>query len=698
MATELGQAYVQIMPSAKGISGLIKKQIDPEASSAGASAGDLLGGKLVSMAKRVIATAAIGKALSASLMAGADLQQSMGGIETLFKGSANKVKDYANQAYKTAGLSANSYMENVTSFSASLLQSMGGNTAKAADKANMAMVDMSDNANKMGTNIGDIQNAYQGFAKQNYTMLDNLKLGYGGTQEEMKRLLGDAQKVTGVKYDMSNLSDVYSAIHVIQGQLHITGTTSKEAASTFSGSMESMKGAAQNVLGKLALGMNIGPDLQALAQTTSTFVFGNLIPMVGNIVTALPGAIITFAQTAAPLFLAQGQKLLQNLATGVTTGLPSFMITLQGIITSLTTWITTNLPTIMNIGVQMLTNIANGILQYLPTLVTVAGNLINTFVTFLMTSIPVLLQSGKNLLLRLIDGIISNLPAMGQSAIQAISKFIDVILQNYPQYLQSGAKILLSLVQGLLQRLPSLITAVFTLVKQFVMMLISKLPEIISTGGKLLLSLVAGLIGSIPKLLVAVGRIAQTILSELGKIDLIQIGSNLIKGLWEGISDMAGWIKDKIAGFGKGVLNSLKSFFGIHSPSTVFRDQIGRYLVEGLGVGIDRYSEVAFDAMTAMAQGIQGLVPTVDLGFTGAASGSVTAAVVKHQVQAVAGTSQLPGSSTDNKVMELLQVIADKSPIINGSSVAPALAPFTSNAQRVRQQIVDRGGTVSVKF
>lgn len=300
MATDLGQAYVQIVPSAKGISGAIRNQLDPEASAAGVSAGTSLAGKLVSVVKAAIATAAIGKSIGMALTEGANLEQSLGGIETLFKGSADKVKKYADEAYRTSGLSANDYMENVTSFSASLLQSVGGDTEKAADVANMAMIDMSDNANKMGTNMGDIQNAYQGFAKQNYTMLDNLKLGYGGTQEEMKRLLADAEKLTGVKYDINNLSDVYNAIHAIQENLDITGTTAKEAAETFSGSFAAMKAAASNVLGKMALGQDIQPSLNQLAETTSTFFIGNFIPMVTNILKALPGAIVTLIKASIP--------------------------------------------------------------------------------------------------------------------------------------------------------------------------------------------------------------------------------------------------------------------------------------------------------------------------------------------------------------------------------------------------------------
>ena len=292
MATELGKAYVQIIPSAKGISGMIQKEMGGEVASAGVSAGESLGSKMMGAVSGVIAAAGIGKAIGASINEGAALQQSLGGIETLFKDSADKVKGFANEAYKTTGLSANAYMENVTGFSASLLQSLGGDTNKAAETANMAMIDMSDNANKMGTSMESIQLAYQGFAKQNYTMLDNLKLGYGGTKQEMQRLLADAEKLTGVKYDINNLSDVYSAIHAIQENLDITGTTAREAATTFTGSFESMKAAAQNVLGKLSLGEDIQPALQALMETTSTFLFGNLIPMIGNILKQIPNLIL----------------------------------------------------------------------------------------------------------------------------------------------------------------------------------------------------------------------------------------------------------------------------------------------------------------------------------------------------------------------------------------------------------------------
>lgn len=359
MATELGKAYVQIIPSAKGISGMIQKEMGGEVASAGVSAGESLGSKMMGAVSGVIAAAGIGKAIGASINEGAALQQSLGGVETLFKDSADKVKGFANEAYKTTGLSANAYMENVTGFSASLLQSLGGDTDKAAETANMAMIDMSDNANKMGTSMESIQLAYQGFAKQNYTMLDNLKLGYGGTKQEMQRLLADAEKLTGVKYDINNLSDVYSAIHTIQENLDITGTTAREAATTFTGSFESMKSAAQNVLGKLSLGEDIQPALQALMETTSTFLFGNLIPMIGNILKQIPililggikgvfsgifgeglgsimGSIVTALGSAFLAFKAF------STVTGLLSGIPAVLTTIKTAVTGLFTVMSAN--------------------------------------------------------------------------------------------------------------------------------------------------------------------------------------------------------------------------------------------------------------------------------------------------------------------------------------------------------------------
>lgn len=565
MATDLGQAYVQIVPSAKGISGAIRGQLDPEASSAGISAGNNIAGSMIKTIGTAIAAAGIGKLFSSALSEGADLQQSMGGIETLFKGSADKVKKYADEAYKTSGLSANDYMQNVTSFSASLLQSMGGDTEKAADKANMAMVDMSDNANKMGTNMGDIQNAYQGFAKQNYAMLDNLKLGYGGSKSEMERLLTDAQKLTGVKYDINNLSDVYSAIHAVQEQLGVTGTTAKESAETFSGSLASMKSAFSNVLGKLALGQAIGSELNALAETTSTFLFKNLFPMVGNILKGLPTAIGTFISASAPILSQQLGGLFSSIDTNQV--LSSFQTTFNNVLN----WITANLPSFLAKGVEILTNIGNGILQAIPTLITTAGQIINNLFNFLMTNLPVIFEAGKNLLLNLVDGIIANLPAIGNAAIQAVSSFIDVIIQNYPTYLAKGYEILGSLIMGIMQRLPDLISAAFSLMTSFITMLLSKLPDLLSAGAQLLGSMVRGIINNLPQILSA--------------------GSNIMTSLNNGISLMVGKVLSTIANM---LNNMITSIAGINLFGA------GRAIIDGFLGGL----RSSFESVKSFVGGI----------------------------------------------------------------------------------------------
>lgn len=302
----IATAYVQIVPTTKGISGSLTSSLGGEASSAGDTAGGLLGNGLVTKALGIISAAAIGttivKGISAAISAGGDLEQSIGGVQTLFANSmadaSETVIANAKKAYETAGVSANQYMEQATSFAASLVSSLDGDVAKAAEVTDTAITDMADNSNKMGTAMQDIQNAYQGFAKQNYTMLDNLKLGYGGTQEEMKRLLKDAQEISGVKYDISNLSDVYEAIHVIQEDLGVTGTTAKEAATTLSGSFNMMKASAENALGAIALGENVGPALNELSETVSNYLFGNLIPMIGTVIASAPEALSSFIKGA----------------------------------------------------------------------------------------------------------------------------------------------------------------------------------------------------------------------------------------------------------------------------------------------------------------------------------------------------------------------------------------------------------------
>lgn len=321
MATKLADAYVQIIPSAKGIQGSISNVLNGEAESAGASAGAGIASKL----KGAIATAGIGaavvQAVKASIDAGGALQQSFGGLETIYGDAAEEAKQYAYEAAK-AGISANDYAEQAVSFGASLKQAFAGDTTKAVKAANTAIMDMTDNAAKMGTPIENIQNAYQGFAKQNYTMLDNLKLGYGGTKTEMERLLADAQKISGVEYNIDNLGDVYDAIHVIQGELGLTGVAADEAATTFTGSFGSMKANLTNLLGNMSLGEDVKPSLMALLGSTQTFITGNFLPMIRNILGSLPDIFTTVFSWAADAitsinWIETGQNLITNIKTGI---------------------------------------------------------------------------------------------------------------------------------------------------------------------------------------------------------------------------------------------------------------------------------------------------------------------------------------------------------------------------------------------
>lgn len=433
--TELGKAYVQIIPSAKGISGSIKAALGNEPDAAGEAAGQSMGSKLVSTLKKVIAAAGIGTAFYKALTEGAALEQSLGGVETLFKDSAETIKQYAANAYKTAGVSANSYMEQVTSFSASLLQSLDGDTAKAAEYANRALVDMSDNANKMGTDIGSIQWAYQGFAKANYTMLDNLKLGYGGTKEEMARLIRDAAKMTdiqeklGVTVDSSSMSfgNVVNAISVMQESLGIAGTTSEEAATTISGSLASMKAAFSNVLGGLTLGQDIQPALNGLADTVTTFLFGNLLPAVGNILKGLPSAIGTFITSAGPqISTAIGKALgsispdLSSLWESVSSKLGGLWSSLSGAMAPLSGLLSSLEPLVQ--GVLSLADAALGKIQETVDALGPALETVSPILQKLFDSIGSFVQGHANELVSALAGI-----AAGFGAFKALASVVSTI-------------------------------------------------------------------------------------------------------------------------------------------------------------------------------------------------------------------------------------------------------------------------------
>ena len=487
---ELGKAYVQIVPSAKGIKDSIAEELGGESARAGESAGQLFTGKLVGTVKTVLGTAAIGKTISDSVNAGGALQQSLGGIETLFKDSADKVKTYAAQAYKTAGLSANDSMESTTSFAASLLSSVSQDTDAAAQLANMAMVDMSDNANKMGTSMQDIQNAYQGFAKQNYTMLDNLKLGYGGTQAEMQRLLKDAEKISGVKYDLGNLADMYSAIHVIQTELDITGTTAREATTTLTGSFASMKAAAQNVLGQMALGEDLQPSLEALVETARTYLVDNLLPLVVNAVGGIPEAIAALV----PAILQTGTELLQNLTSGFTAGIPDFLSQALPAVLSFTEELRANFGDFVSAGIDLILSLANGLVEGLPQLFAYIPDIVINIAGLINDNAPKILAGAVGLMVQLGKGLIDSIPLIIQNLGKIVEAIVSVI--SAFNWLDLGANILKGLASGIKSMASSVTQAMQQGISGAISWIKSLPGQAVQWGKDLIQSFISGLKGT----------------------------------------------------------------------------------------------------------------------------------------------------------------------------------------------------------
>ena len=531
-------------------------------------------GKIGSIAVAGLAgvTAAVGGAASAlaglgtaSVNSYADLEQNIGGIETLFKGSADKVIKNAENAYKTAGMSANQYMETVTGFSASLLQSVGGDTEKAADSANMALIDMADNANKMGTSMESIQWAYQGFAKQNYTMLDNLKLGYGGTKEEMERLLADAQKLTGVRYDISNLNDVFNAIHVIQGELGITGTTAKEAATTITGSIGSMKAAFDNFL-------NGSGTIDQLINTGLTAI--------QNIVNA-------------------AGKLLPDLIQSIANATPQIVSTINTIFPQILNLIIGNAPTILNSIGQVLMALSTTLMEYMPQILTLAMQLIQYFINGLITMLPQIIKMGIQLITQLILGIAQMLPELIPQAVNAVITIAEGLLDNIDLLIDAAIQLIIGLAEGLITAIPILIEKIPIIIEKLINAIVNNLPKLIEMGITLIIKLAEGLIKAIPTLVKAIPQIISALINGLGQLPgmVWDIGKNIVQGLWNGISNMAGWLWNKITGWCSSIFDGIKNFFGIHSPSKLFENEIGKYLALGLGEGFDDNLDKVYSQM-----------------------------------------------------------------------------------------------------
>ena len=521
----------------------------------------------------------------------AEYEQLVGGVDTLFKDSSAKVQEYAANAYKTAGLSANEYMDTVTSFSASLLQSLGGDTEKAAQKADQAITDMADNANKMGTGMEMIQNAYQGFAKQNYTMLDNLKLGYGGTKEEMERLLADAEKLSGQKFDISSYSDIVDAIHVVQTEMGITGTTAAEAASTIEGSSGSAKAAWSNLITGIA---DENADFKTL---TSNFVDSlvtagkNIIPRISVILGGISQLVTSASTTIIPMVI-----------TTITDNLPALLQAAVALVGALGQGIIDSLPAITQAAIDIIFYLADSLIANLPTLI--AGLLqVTMTIVQTLTSTDFLIQLNETalqLIMTLAQGLIDAIPQLIATIPLIIGNWLAAVVVQLPSIIQTGIDLLFALIDGIIKCIPELVAAVPTLIIAFINGIVNNLDKIILAAPQIIVSLITGIIGAIPELIAAVPRVIAAIADTIRNYDWGGIGRNIVQGLKDGIAGMwdniKNWFNEKV----NSLVGGVKRILGIHSPSKVFA-RIGSFMAEGLGEGFsDEFTSVKNDIEGSM--------------------------------------------------------------------------------------------------
>ena len=641
------------------------------------------------------AISAVGKFSAAAVAAGAtavaaltksavesyaDYEQLVGGVETLFKDSAGIVQEYAANAFQTAGLSANDYMETVTGFSASLLQSVGGDTEEAARIADQAITDMADNANKMGSSMESIQNAYQGFAKQNYTMLDNLKLGYGGTKQEMERLLADAEKLSGVHYDISNLNDVYEAIHVVQGELGITGTTAEEASTTIQGSAAAMKAAWQNMLTGIAdenadfdglinnlvksietFAQNIIPRVEQALKGVGKLVSGlapiivqelpnlisEILPSFIEAVMSIVDSIIGIIPELLPVVLEAiteiGMEVINSLseilpdilqavidgviqvANAISENLPQIVAALTQGLLQLVQVIIDNMPQFLQAALQLFISIQEAIFQAMPIIIAALPQLITGIVDFIVGAIPQLIQAYIQLLSSLVDALPEIIAAIVAALPQIIDGIITALLEGLPLIIQCGVQLFIALIQNIGEIISGIAKALPDLIAGIVESILEHLPEIIECGVQLFIALIANLPTIIVELVKAVPQIIQALLEAFGEgvSKFGEMGVNLVKGLWNGFkSKLDEFFTNAKQWFSNGIAK-IKNSLGIHSPSTVFAG-IGKYLVLGLDEGITDNISSASKAMEQMSNAVEAAfnpnleIPTVedDMGLS----------------------------------------------------------------------------------
>lgn len=557
------------------------------------------------------AVSAVGKFSAAAVAAGAtaaaaitksavesyaDYEQLVGGVETLFKDSAGIVQEYAANAFQTAGLSANEYMETVTGFSASLLQSVGGDTEEAARIADMAITDMADNANKMGTSMESIQNAYQGFAKQNYTMLDNLKLGYGGTKEEMKRLLEDAEKLSGIHYDISNLNDVYSAIHVIQEELDITGTTAKEASTTIQGSAAAMKAAWQNMLTGIAdENADFDTLIGNLVSSVSTFA-ENILP---RIEIALKG-VGKLISGLAPIIV----EALPNLLNTI---LPEFINAVMSIVDSIIAVLPELLPTLIDAAVDILMQLIEALAENLPTIIEAILEGLNQIIEGITENLPTLIEAVVSCFNQIIEVVAQNLPTITQSIVEGLITIVQAIIDNLPQFLQAFLTLILSFNEAFIQALPQIIEALPQLIEGIINFIIEAIPMLIDAYIQLMTALIEALPDIIAAISEALPELIDGIISGILTLlpEIIECGIQLFIALIENIGEIISGIAKALPDLINGIVQAILE----HLPEII---ECGVKLFVAL---VENLPKILIEILKAVAEILSSILGAINDGF-----------------------------------------------------------------------------------
>lgn len=604
------------------------------------------------------ASAAIVALTKEALESYAEYEQLVGGVETLFKESNQTVLEYAQDAFRTAGLSANEYMDTVTSFSASLLQSLNGDTQKAAEAADQAIIDMSDNANKMGTSMESIQNAYQGFAKQNYTMLDNLKLGYGGTKEEMERLLADAEKLTGQKYDLSSFADIVEAIHAIQTEMGITGTTAEEATTTIQGSASAMKAAWQNMMTGLAADdMNLDTQISNLVNSVVTFS-QNLIPRIEQILIGI-GQMVT---QLAPVII-------QELPAMIAQVLPSFLDAAVQMLSSFGTALIKSAPVLRDYALELLTDLAGYFRENLPAMIETGLEVVSGFANSLRENAGLLIDAALDLAMSLAQGLADAIPAIIENVPEIVSNIANTINDNAPKILETGVGIIGALLQGLLDSIPALvenipqiINAIINVFSAFSWLDLGK--NIMDFVGQGIKSMTASMTNYAKQIVPAVKNGLSSLPSEM-----LNIGKNIVNGIWNGIKNSITWLKNQIKGFAAGIVNSIQEFLGIHSPSKVMQDQVGKYMAQGVGVGF-------VEEMGAVQRRINSSMDALASNMIFEPAGAPAPAM-----PSAAGYSEIPPAGLADAIREALNGAAV---YMDGQKVGDLVTTRQRNAVRAR--------------